>query len=141
MGRFRANETERVFETHAKVKGWEVSKKGWPDFICFGPKGQVIVVECKPRKKDPEAQATASKVSWTSKGKAPQHLPLQHLKTEQVRVLDFLSNLGVRCYLSDGLTLEPYSRSLHANWQAQAHNPTLCLLRGATHLKLLEALL
>ena len=141
MGRFRANETERIFETHAKVKGWEVSKKGWPDFICFGPKGQVIVVECKPRGKDPEAKVIASKVSWVNYGKAREPAPLQHLKTEQVRVLDFLSSLGVRCYLSDGLTLEPYSRSLHANRQALAHNPTLCQLRGATHLKLLDALL
>lgn len=42
------NAAERKFEEMAQSQGWQVSKRGWPDFTCFKD-GQFIAVEVKPQ--------------------------------------------------------------------------------------------
>ena len=88
-----ANAPEEAFAVKAESAGWSVSKRGWPDFFCV--KGhEVICVEVKPR---------------TKSGR------LKKLKRDQVAVLDFLKSIGVRCFVSDGATLEPYDREKHGS--------------------------
>lgn len=87
------NECERAFEEVAAFEGWATTKRGWPDFLCTNEKtGERIAVEVKPR---------------TKNGR------LVYLKRDQADCMDFLSSLGVRCFVSDGETLEPYSRERH----------------------------
>lgn len=43
------NSAERVFQDKAKAKGWRVTKRGWPDFLCWNEDGDVFVVEVKPQ--------------------------------------------------------------------------------------------
>lgn len=45
------NDAERKFEELAQLKGWQTSKRGWPDFACFKD-GEFIAVEVKPRGTD-----------------------------------------------------------------------------------------
>lgn len=91
--RRRQNGPEASLEQIARQAGWRPTKRGWPDFICTGPGGEKIAIEVKPR---------------TQSGRC------QYLKPDQVRVLDWLRSLGVRCFVSDGVTLEPYDRGRHA---------------------------
>jgi len=92
--RVRRNEVERKFEELAESNGWKPTKRGWPDFLCFKD-GQVIAVECKPRtKKSGE---------------------LKLLKRDQVRTMEILISAGIKCYVSDGETLEKYNPKIHAN--------------------------
>ena len=45
------NVAEYAFRKQASAEGWEVTKRGWPDFFCR--KGdRVMCVEVKPEKKD-----------------------------------------------------------------------------------------
>jgi hypothetical protein len=90
----RMNDAEGAFERTAHEKGWKVTKKGWPDFLCRHPDGTVIAVEIKPRTKDGTR--------------------LQILKREQADTMDWLTSIGVRCFVSDGRTLESYHRDIHA---------------------------
>lgn len=47
MKKFK-NRAEGLLQELLEAEGWEVSKRGWPDFICF--KGdQVMIVEVKPK--------------------------------------------------------------------------------------------
>lgn len=48
----RKNVAERAFVQVALSKGWDVTKRGWPDFICFRGK-ELILVEVKPQKTQP----------------------------------------------------------------------------------------
>ena len=41
------NMAEEAFRVWAELNGWEVTKKGWPDFICRGPDGALMAVEVK----------------------------------------------------------------------------------------------
>lgn len=88
-----SNEPELMFAKKAIENGWIPTKRGWPDFLCFGPKGEIICVEVKPRQKN---------------GK------LEMLRVDQANTMDFFSSKGIRCFVSDGLTLEVYDRSKHA---------------------------
>lgn len=45
------NETEAECYKLLKDAGWEVTKKGWPDFACFKD-GQLVLVEVKPRRSE-----------------------------------------------------------------------------------------
>jgi hypothetical protein len=90
----RMNEAEGRFERTAHEKGWQVTKRGWPDFLCRHPDGTVVAVEIKPRMKD----GTRLKI----------------LKREQADAMDWLTSIGVRCFVSDGDTLEEYRRDIHA---------------------------
>lgn len=43
------NTAEREFAEGMRERGWEVCKRGWPDFFCVrASDGQVILVEVKP---------------------------------------------------------------------------------------------
>lgn len=91
----RHNGPERDFELLASVHGWNPCKRGWPDFMCLDNRtGEVIAVEVKPRIGDGSR--------------------MRVLKREQAKCMDWLSAHGIRCFVSDGETLEPYSREKHA---------------------------
>lgn len=91
----RHNTPERNFEILAQCLGWStVTKRGWPDFLAFTPDGSMIAVEVKPLTKDGSRY--------------------QILKREQAAVMDVLSSHGIKCYVSDGETMEPYDRERHA---------------------------
>ena len=90
----RFNTPERLFEELAKLKGWTVTKRGWPDFLCFTETGEMIAVEVKPRMK----RRSGFKV----------------LKREQAKTMDILTAHGISCFVSDGETLEPYDPKTHA---------------------------
>ena len=88
------NIPERNFETLANLNGWRTTKRGWPDFLCFDTRSdKIIAVEVKPR---------------TNLGL------LKLLKRDQAQCLDALTAVGIKCYVSDGSTLEPYSKQRHA---------------------------
>lgn len=46
MPRSLKNPSERAFVEWAKSQGWEVTKRGWPDFFCQNAKG-IMGVEVK----------------------------------------------------------------------------------------------
>ena len=106
MPRERQNVVERRFEKLAEANGWRSTKRGWPDFICFRPDGSVFVVECKPR---------MNPNGWRKSDE------LRILSKPQAEVLDFLSELGVECFVSDGKELEPYEREKHAPEERRYH--------------------
>ena len=83
------NNAERDFVELATQNGWSVTKRGWPDFICFGPDREVIAVEVKPSGKN--------------------------LTRYQVAAMEALSAAGIRCYVSDGVKLVPYSWAAHGS--------------------------
>ena len=72
MPRELKNAAESQFEQKMIADGWEVTKRGWPDFICFRD-GEIMCVEVKPARLHP-------------------------LKTEQLRMLQLLSAAGIRCF-------------------------------------------
>ena len=66
------NRAELDFIREATNNGWEVTKRGWPDFSCF--KGRkLILVEVKKAR-------------------------TQHLKREQYRLMQALAKIGVSCF-------------------------------------------
>lgn len=94
------NQPEESFRKLATSKGWRVTKRGWPDFLCINDKTkEIIAVEVKPR---------------VNKSR------LQYLKSEQTQTLTALSKLGMRCFVSDGITLEKFNPIKHSNgkWKA-----------------------
>lgn len=90
----RRNHCESLFEELATKNGWRTTKRGWPDFLCFHGK-EVIAVEVKPRTRDGSRT--------------------QLLKRDQAACMDFLVSKGIRCFVSDGQTLEVYSREKHGS--------------------------
>lgn len=89
------NEPENNFAELAEKNGWRSTKRGWPDFLCFSiATGECIAVEVKPRN-----ERTGF---------------MKLLKRDQAACLDFLTSKGVRCFVSDGVTLERYNREVHA---------------------------
>ena len=66
------NEAERECCEELTTKGWEVTKRGWPDFICYKD-GELILVEVKPKQS-------------------------RKLKREQQRLTQALASLGVKCF-------------------------------------------
>lgn len=80
--RLPKNEAEAKLYDIMKVDGWELTKRGWPDFACFKD-GEMILVEVKPKRS-------------------------HRLKFWQHRVLQELAKKGVCCYRWDpdeGFTL------------------------------------
>jgi hypothetical protein len=67
-----ANVPEQSFADEARKLGWEVTKKGWPDFICTKG-GKMVFVEVKPGRN-------------------------HRLSIAQTRVMDFLAKAGIECY-------------------------------------------
>jgi len=93
MTRIRKNVPERMLEQLATRAGWRATKRGWPDFLCVNDlTGESIAVEVKARRKDGLMDA---------------------LKREQVACMEVLTAHGIRCFVSDGTTLEPYTRKTH----------------------------
>jgi hypothetical protein len=43
------NEAEAEFYDWAKSRGWQLTRRGWPDFFCWRD-GQIALVEVKPKK-------------------------------------------------------------------------------------------
>lgn len=69
---YNGNFAEKLFAKIARSKGWEVTKRGYPDFICY--KGDMLMlVEVKPQKN-------------------------YRLKISQFRLMNKLSKYGVKCY-------------------------------------------
>ena len=93
----RANGPEAAFEQLALRRGWRPTKRGWPDFLCFGPKGEVIAVEVKPqREKHADGESA-----------------FRSLRADQVACMTQLTTAGIKCYVSDGVTLEPFNPWKH----------------------------
>jgi hypothetical protein len=71
--RYLKNSAERQLFQELTSRGWEVSKRGWPDFVCF--KGNnLALVEVKRN------------------GRC-------HLKRQQQRLMKTLASFGVKCFL------------------------------------------
>lgn len=88
----KTNKAELAFEARAESNGWFVTKRGWPDFICELPDGRVIVVEVKPTRRDGKPGS---------------------LKLSQCKVMEWLTENGIRCFVSDGKILEPFDPKYH----------------------------
>jgi hypothetical protein len=88
------NKYEQAFADMARSLGWDITKRGWPDFICYAPNGEVIVVEVKP--------------------------PGQDLKKTQWLCMRFLSRLGLKCFVSDGEVLIPFDPDLPLTWEDES---------------------
>jgi len=72
-GKKYKNKAEDEFATMARELGWEVTKVGYPDFICYKPSGDIVLVEVKPSIRS-------------------------RLKTGQQRFMNTMSYKGVGCY-------------------------------------------
>lgn len=90
----RVNTPERLFEELAELKGWKITKRGWPDFLCFTKTGEVIAVEVKPRMRSRSG--------------------FRLLKREQAKTMDILVAHGIPCFVSDGKVIERYEPEKHA---------------------------
>jgi hypothetical protein len=66
------NTPERLFARMAESRGWDITKRGWPDFLCWRD-GKLVAVEVKPRGSHP-------------------------LKASQLRVMRYLVAHGIDCY-------------------------------------------
>jgi len=66
------NKAELNFIEFSTKHGWEVTKRGWPDFACFKGRRLVLVEVKKAR--------------------------TIHLKREQMRLMKALAKRGVECY-------------------------------------------
>ena len=66
------NSAEQQCFEELTSQGWEVTKRGWPDFICFN-NGSLMLVEVKPKQK-------------------------RSLTKKQYRLMTALVNLGVKCF-------------------------------------------
>ena len=73
-----SNTAEGRFAQKAREAGWAVSKRGWPDFLCFKD-GELIAVEVKP-----------------DQGPVVGRKPL---RLEQSLVLRWLASQGIKCYV------------------------------------------
>lgn len=66
------NPAEQQLFKELTAQGWQVTKRGWPDFACF--KGDMVaLIEVKPRRS-------------------------RHLKRQQYRLMAALAKLGVKCF-------------------------------------------
>ena len=72
MARVYKNLPERMFAEDMVDNGWEVTKRGWPDFACFKD-GKLMLVEVKKDKNT-------------------------HLKKSQYRLMSALAQRGILCY-------------------------------------------
>lgn len=70
------NEAERDFIQRAQSAGWNVTRRGWPDFFCWKSSGEVVLVEVKPN-------------------------AAKNLKREQFQVAQFLAAHGIKVFRWD----------------------------------------
>jgi hypothetical protein len=66
------NTSEQAFAERMRAEGWEVTKRGYPDFICYRG-NEVMFVEVKPNR-------------------------FYRLKKCQHKLMNVLSGRGIRCY-------------------------------------------
>ena len=78
MARHYKNVAENTFVTLAEQRGWQVSKKGWPDFFCINDKGKPVAVEVKR-----QSATTGSR---------------QSLRASQIHRMAWLTSLGAEVY-------------------------------------------
>lgn len=74
-----ANEPENECLERLRQRGYEATKRGWPDFLAFRPDGELVVVEVKAR-------------------------PNHRLKASQLRVMAALMRAGIECYRFDPIS-------------------------------------
>lgn len=77
------NKAEQQCAEELRSLGWQVTKRGWPDFFCIKD-GEIACVEVKPR-------------------------PTCRMTTTQTLIMDKLKSHGIPCYLwmpSDKLKLD-----------------------------------
>lgn len=72
LPRFLKNLAERQLFKELTLQGWEVTKRGWPDFVCYKD-GHLALVEVKPSRH-------------------------KRLKKQQLRLMLALAEVGVRCF-------------------------------------------
>ena len=89
----RRNGPEQKFAQLAAEKGWFATKRGWPDFLCFNEDGEMIAVEVKPQMRSRPG--------------------VKVLRRDQANCMDVLTAHGIRCFVSDGETIEPYDPAVH----------------------------
>lgn len=68
-----SNKAEQAFYDLAASRGYEVTKRGWPDFFCFDDTGRLMVVEVKK--------------------------PTQFLRRDQAIILRALAQYGIPAYV------------------------------------------
>ena len=73
------NKSEQAFIDAAHEKGWQVIRKGWPDYLCFkqgedGGIAEIMAVEVKPRH-------------------------AEGLKFHQILSASILSGCGIECFV------------------------------------------
>ena len=90
----RKNEPENLFDKMASAKGWNPTKRGWPDFLCWDDDGP-FCVEVKPQFKGGYGQ--------------------KQLRKEQAATMRFLEAAGIRCYISDGVNMDRFDPKFHDN--------------------------
>ena len=79
----RGNAAEMQFKREMLATGWEVTKRGWPDYLAFKDEA-VMFVEVKPNASQP-------------------------LKDSQFKIFELLASHGFECYRYDPITgLNPY---------------------------------
>lgn len=81
---FHENETFKKL----RGKGWDIGKRGWPDFVGTDEEGHTVAIEVKPSIGFP-------------------------IKREQYKVLKLLSEAGIKVFISDGITIEPFDPKKH----------------------------
>jgi hypothetical protein len=86
------NTSENSFVELAEKHGWQVTKRGWPDFLCVSKSGEVFAVEVK------------YPGVFNSRGQ-------NALKDHQIDCLNLLESKGIRCYISDGRQMQRYKPS------------------------------
>jgi hypothetical protein len=72
VGRQLKNIAEQKCAEALTARGWEVTKRGWPDFICYRG-NELILVEVKPKQD-------------------------RRLSKKQQRLMTALVNLGIKCF-------------------------------------------
>ncbi len=72
MERIPKNVAECKCWEQLEAKGWQVSKRGWPDFFCW-KEGEIALIEIKPHRG-------------------------RKLKASQHRVMSELAKRGIPCY-------------------------------------------
>lgn len=66
------NDSERAFQLAATKNGWDVTKRGWPDFFCTRG-GKIVCVEVKMKRS-------------------------HNLKQSQAKVMRALASYGIPCF-------------------------------------------
>lgn len=75
LTKYRANLPELTLESEMNGLGWDITKRGWPDFVCWR-NGKMACIEVKPHSSSP-------------------------LKATQRRIMEALIAAGIPCFRWD----------------------------------------